>query len=104
MKGGRLSKIMVLITTIKMVGETARGVSQQTGNEWRVQTVLLEFTDAEGVNRFWGTLFNERVDLFAESGLKVGDECMAEVTFSTRSFRNGFSKNEVNIIHIKKKG
>lgn len=94
---------MVLITTIKMVGETAKGISQQTGNEWRAQTVLLEFTDAEGVNRFWGTLFNEKIDQFSESGLKVGDECMAEVTFSTRSFRSGYCKNDVNIINIKQK-
>ena len=94
---------MILVTKIKMIGKMSNGVSERTGNDWRVLTVLLEWTDAEVVNRIWGTLFNERVDEFENSGLKTGDECLVEVSFSTRCFRTGYCKNDINIINIKKK-
>lgn len=94
---------MILVTKIKMIGKMSNGVSERTGNEWRALTVLLEWTEAETVNRLWGTLFNERLDEFEKSGLKTGDECMAEITFSTRCFRTGYCKNDINIINIKKK-
>lgn len=94
---------MILVTKIKMIGKMSNGVSERTGNDWRVLTVLLEWTDAEVVNRIWGTLFNERVDEFEKSGLKMGDECLVEVSFSTRCFRTGYCKNDINIINIKKK-
>lgn len=94
---------MILVTKIKMIGKMSNGVSERTGNDWRVLTVLLEWTEAEVVNRIWGTLFNERVDEFESSGLKTGDECLVEVSFSTRCFRTGYCKNDINIINIKKK-
>ena len=94
---------MILVTKIKMIGKMSNGVSERTGNDWRVLTVLLEWTEAEVVNRIWGTLFNERVDEFEQSGLKTGDECLVEVSFSTRCFRTGYCKNDINIINIKKK-
>lgn len=94
---------MILVTKIKMIGKMSNGVSERTGNDWRVLTVLLEWTEAEVVNRIWGTLFNERVDEFEKSGLKMGDECLVEVSFSTRCFRTGYCKNDINIINIKKK-
>lgn len=94
---------MILVTKIKMIGKMSNGVSERTGNDWRVLTVLLEWTEAEVVNRIWGTLFNERVDEFEKSGLKTGDECLVEVSFSTRCFRTGYCKNDINIINIKKK-
>ena len=94
---------MILVTKIKMIGKMSNGVSERTGNDWRVLTVLLEWTEAEVVNRIWGTLFNERVDEFEKSRLKMGDECLVEVSFSTRCFRTGYCKNDINIINIKKK-
>ena len=84
-----------------MVGETAKGVSQQTGNEWRAQTVLLEFTDAEGVNRVWATMFNQVVEAFERGNFALGSECVASLTFSGHSFRTGYNKTEVNVKDIR---
>lgn len=85
---------------IKQVGEPYEGHSKTTGKAWKAITLLLEWKEGEDTNRAWATMFNDVVEWFEQTELQVGEWCVANLLFSTRSYRTGYHKTEVNINDI----
>ena len=94
--------VMIQKVIVKLIGEKAKGTSYNTGNEWRLKPVLLEWEDLEGTNRVWAHLFNEKMDEFDRLGIQQGDVCEVSLQFTARSYRTGYNKTEVEVLSIKK--
>ena len=94
---------MNLNATVKLLGDETNGISNSTGNPWRGRMVLLEWPNAAGyMNRAWCSLFNSKLEAFETQGIRTGDSVQAEIRFSTRTYRSGFNRTDLEIIEIKK--
>ena len=88
--------------TVKLVGEQKASISQATGYAWKSNPILIEWKDDSGTHRAWGSMFNEEKESFERQGIGVGDTVEAQLYFSARSYRTGFTSTEVGIEDIKK--
>ena len=93
---------MTINAILKIIGEKNEGVSQVTGNEWKTQTLLLEWEDSEGISRVWAVLFNEDIARFEQQGIMAGDLCHVTLCFTARAYRTGYCKTDARIISINK--
>ena len=93
---------MEIRATVKLVGETKTGVSQRTGNEWKSCSVMLEWIDSEGTQRLWGSIFNDKMDNFERQGITAGNDVVARLRFSVRTFRTGYSAIDAEVEEINK--
>lgn len=91
---------MTMKCIIKLIGSEAEGVSKRSGNQWKARTILLEWTDEDGLHRVWATMFNDVMDHFNHENLSVGNECIVSLLFSGHSFRTGYSTTEVKVLNI----
>lgn len=94
---------MRIEAVIKQVGELHEGKSKVTGKDWKAVQLLLEWEGEEEPNRAWATMFNEVVEAFAQTGLCIGDSCVAILYFSARTFRTGYHKTDICVNLIRRK-
>ncbi len=94
---------MRIEAVIKQVGELHEGKSKVTGKDWKAVQLLLEWEGEEGPNRLWATMFNEVVEDFVRKGLQAGDCCVANLQFSSRSYRTGYHKTDICVNLIRRK-
>lgn len=94
---------MNLKAMVKLLAEENSGISNSTGNPWRGRMMLLEWPGGTGiVNRAWCALFNDKLEAFEMQGIKVGDTVEATIRFSTRTYRTGFNRTDMEVLNIKK--
>ena len=95
---------MNLNATVKLLAEETNGISSATGNPWRGRMALLEWQSGAGiVNRAWCALFNDKLEAFEMQGIKVGDWVEVTIRCTTRTYRTGFNRTDVEILEIKKR-
>ena len=88
---------------IKEVGAPYQGTARVTGKAWKSMQLLLEWEDEDGSSQAWVALFNEVMEDFVRKGLQAGDCCVANLQFSSRSYRTGYHKTDICVNFNKRK-
>jgi len=91
---------MKLKAKVKMVSEKKEGISNSTGDKWEMISLLLEFVDEEGTQRILAHAFTEVTAAIQSQNIKEGDSVDAEVWFSVRTYRTGYSVTEAKLTSI----
>lgn len=83
--------------TIKVINEKREGISQRTGNNWKRQDIICEWTDGERMNMQKFTLYGDDVDQFGSLAVGIGDRLLATPHWGTEMY-NGNVYN-LNSLH-----
>ena len=96
---------MTIKATLKVIEEERSGISNVSGNAWKMRSVVLEWTeqaapDARRTQRVRATMFGPVCEEFNRSGVQIGSAVSVDLDFTTSSARNGYVYNEVRVAAI----
>ena len=83
---------------VKYLEDVQTGVSKSSGDEWKLQGIVLECIDTEGTQRVRATAFGKMVDELVKFQVRQGVEINCDLWFSTTQARSGFVYNEVRLV------
>lgn len=83
--------------TVKVVNEVKTGISRNTGDEYKYQTIVIEVPDGEKTARMVVSLGTREVESVQKQGIEKGSQVVVDLSFTTVV---NFSKYVDNRIYV----
>ena len=91
---------MKIEAIVKVVNPAKEGTSQSTGNEYKYQTIVIEFPDGEKKGRLLVSLGTQQVESFRRQAIAVGSKVIVDLEFATVINFNKFVENRFYVREI----
>lgn len=86
--------------TVKVLSDVKSGISRNTGDEYKYQSMTIEFPDGEGTARMLTSLGTKEVEKVASLGIQRGSQVFVDLYCTTVTTFNKFVENRIYVRDI----